>query len=137
MATSDTGQVPSRLFYLIDHSLGLHFLKTWMLKLASSLLHLLNGGHGSDGFSLQAINHTPIPTFGKHSLTLHLGLKHQPLQWVFLVADVSSSIMGVDFLKSHSLLVDICHKCLVDPLTNLWVQALVTPEKLNNSSSRI
>ena len=52
---------------------------------------------GSTGLSLQACNKSPIKTFGMRSLTLNLGLR-RTCQWIFIIADVETPILGVDFL---------------------------------------
>lgn len=47
-----------------------------------------------------------------------LGLQRN-LQWLFLISEVSYPIIGTDFLKQFSLLVDIKHQRLLDSLTKL------------------
>ena len=70
------------------------------------------------GFNLQAAKGTAIPTYGQHSLTLNLGLRH-PFRWMFTVADVKHPILGADFLGHHGLLVDIRNRTLIDSQTHL------------------
>ena len=57
-------------------------------------------------FTLVAVNGATIPTFGKRSLTLNLGLR-RTFRWVFVVASVGIPILGADFLRHYSLLVDM------------------------------
>ena len=46
-----------------------------------------------------------IATYGIQSLTFNLGLR-RTFHWVFLVADVTTPIIGADFLRHFDLLVD-------------------------------
>ncbi|GBL80104.1 hypothetical protein AVEN_29102-1 [Araneus ventricosus] len=67
---------------------------------------------------LFAANGTEIPTFGQLLLKLDLGLR-RAFHWPLVIAEVSQSIIGADFLRHFGLLVDICQGCLMDPLTKL------------------
>ena len=59
-----------------------------------------------EGFSLQAANGSSIPTYGRQSLTLNLGLRHT-FPWIFIIANVHQPIIGADFLNHFNLLVDL------------------------------
>ena len=74
--------------------------------------------HHNEGCNLLAANSSTIPTYGKRSLTLDLGLR-RTFRWVFVVADIKSPILGADFLRHYSLLVDMKHNQLVDTITQL------------------
>ncbi|GFW12146.1 retrovirus-related Pol polyprotein from transposon 17.6 [Trichonephila clavipes] len=50
---------------------------------------------------------------------LNLGLR-RPFIWTFIIADVSSPIIGADFLKHFNLLIDLKKKRLVDVETSLF-----------------
>ena len=71
--------------------------------------------HAPRGLSLQAANGSAIATFGERTRTVHIGTK--TLVWRFVVADVSSNIIGADFLAHHNLLVDMRRKRLLDATT--------------------
>ncbi|GFX31192.1 retrovirus-related Pol polyprotein from transposon 297 [Trichonephila clavipes] len=60
-------------------------------------------------FSLFAANNTKIPAYGMVRKELNLGLR-RPFIWTFIIADVSSPIIGADFLKHFNLLVDLKKK---------------------------
>ena len=60
---------------------------------------------------LIAANGTPIKVFGTRQIKLKLGL--QDYTWRFIVAEVTQPIMGGDFLRSHSLLVDLANERLI------------------------
>jgi cleavage and polyadenylation specificity factor subunit 1 len=74
---------------------------------------------------LEAVNHTPITTYGTRLLTLNLGLR-RTFRWAFIVADVRTPIIGADFLHHFSLLVDIKHHKLRDGLTQLSIQGIAS-----------
>ncbi|GFX84627.1 retrovirus-related Pol polyprotein from transposon 17.6 [Trichonephila clavipes] len=62
-------------------------------------------------FSLFAANNTKIPAYGMVRKELNLGLR-RPFIWTFIIADVSSPIIGADFLKHFNLLIDLKKKRL-------------------------
>ena len=49
--------------------------------------HAADRRHKGDSLTLQAVNNTPITTYGTRSLMLNLGLR-RTFQWVFIIADV-------------------------------------------------
>nr|VZI26828.1 unnamed protein product [Spirometra erinaceieuropaei] len=57
------------------------------------------------GLFLQAVNTSPITTFGTCSLSLDIGVRRL-FPWVFVVADIPCAILGADFLDAFDLLVD-------------------------------
>ncbi|GFW70912.1 retrovirus-related Pol polyprotein from transposon 297 [Trichonephila clavipes] len=61
-------------------------------------------------FSLFAANNTiKIPAYGMVRKELNLGLR-RPFIWTFIIADVSSPIIGADFLKHFNFLIDLKKK---------------------------
>ena len=60
---------------------------------------------------LVAANGTPIRSFGTRRMELILG--RQKYSWNFIVADVTQPIIGGDFLRSHSLLVDLARERVI------------------------
>uniref|UniRef100_A0A5S6QIV2 RNA-directed DNA polymerase n=1 Tax=Trichuris muris TaxID=70415 RepID=A0A5S6QIV2_TRIMR len=65
---------------------------------------------------LVAANNSTIKTYGTCPLQLHF-FPHHHFNWTFTVADVSQPLLGADFLRAHSLLVDIENQRLVDAKT--------------------
>ena len=65
----------------------------------------------SNNQPLIAANGTPIKSFGTRQIVLQLGL--QKYTWRFIIADVTQHILGGDFLRSHSLLVDLANERLI------------------------
>lgn len=65
---------------------------------------------------LLAANGTAIKVFGETVKTIDLGFDNT-YKGKFLVADVSSPILGADFIRENDLLIDLKHNCLIDRLT--------------------
>ncbi|GFX17255.1 retrovirus-related Pol polyprotein from transposon opus [Trichonephila clavipes] len=74
-------------------------------------------------FSLFAANNTKIPAYGMVRKELKLGLR-RPFIRTFIIADVSSPIIGADFLKHFNLLIDLKKKRLVDVETSLFTSCV-------------
>ena len=133
-ATTSSGtNSPCRLFYIHDKISGTKFLvdtgaEVSILPAGSRLV--TKGNPAS--IKLQAVNHSPINTYGQQSLTLDLGLR-RTFRWIFVVADLPIPIIGADFLREYGLLVDVKHRKLTDTTTNLVIsgvyckQSHVTP----------
>ena len=117
-AASGQNQI-SCLFYVDDPSNGMKFLVD-----TGSEVSLIPPPHHHtlkpSSFTLHAANGTTIGTYGQKSLTLDLGLRRR-FQWIFVVADVQTPIIGADFLSSFSLNVDMTNKKLIDSRTSLSV----------------
>ena len=67
------------------------------------------------GPTLTAANGSAIRTFGTRTAQLLIG--SQQYKWQFILADVSQPILGADFLRDNSLLVDVKGKRLLDATT--------------------
>ncbi len=74
------------------------------------------------GPSLSEADGRLIPCRGEQSFPVTIG--GIPRQWVFLLAAVSFPILGVDFLRHHSLVVDVANLRL--SLSPSLVSAIVT-----------
>ena len=96
MVTSVTGLQPSRLFYVTDNHTGLRFLVDTGAEISVIPPFAADRTHLKDSLSLQAVNNTPIATYGNRLLTLNIGLRRK-FQWVFIVADVKNPILGAVF----------------------------------------
>ena len=64
---------------------------------------------------LSAANGTTIKTYGSRIVPLQFASKGY--QWSFTIADVSRPLLGADFLRSNSILVDLKGRRLVDAET--------------------
>ena len=126
-ATGAPSYFSIHLFHVGDNNTHIHFLIDTRSKVSIIPPSLLDRQLSPDKLTLTAVNNTPIQTFGKRSLTLDLGLQH-PLPWVFVVADIPRPILGADFLCHYGLLVDIKRRQLLDTITQLWVQRILSTD---------
>ena len=67
------------------------------------------------GPPLLAANGSHIQTFGSRTLSLHFA--SNVYSWEFTIADVTRPLLGADFLRANSLLVDMKGRKLVDATT--------------------
>ena len=124
-ATNATGQNSSRLFYITDCSTGSKFLVDTGAQVSIIPPSPTDRRTLCSNITLEAVNGTPIKTFGTRSLTLNLGLR-RTFRWVFIVAETATPILGADFLRHYQLLVDMTHFRLVDATTNLMVNGIIS-----------
>ena len=75
MATIVTGQQPSSLFYATDSLTGLCFLVDTGADISIIPPSVSERKHRKDNFSLQAVNNTPIVTYGTQLRTTNIGLR--------------------------------------------------------------
>ena len=68
---------------------------------------------GAGGPPLVAANGSAIRSYGRR--LVNICLRDEQFEWKFIVADVPTGILGADFLRAHSLLVDLSGQCLVKP----------------------
>ena len=123
-ATSDPGLPFSRLFFIHDFASGTRFLVDTGAEV-SVIPPSPNDRHHKTKLTLQAVNGSPIPTYGTRSLTLNIGLR-RTFRWIFVIADIQNSILGADFLRHFALLVDVKHNRLLDTTTQLHTQGTPT-----------
>lgn len=65
---------------------------------------------------LYAANGSPIRVIGEKRVKLNLGLRRD-FHWSFVIADVTSPIIGSDFIKFYDLLIDLRRNRLIDNAT--------------------
>ena len=99
----------NRAFFVTDRVSNKSFMvdtgsacSIWPLRLVSEKLK-------KSYISLHAVNLSTIDIYGQISLTLNLGLRRN-FRWVFIIAELSYSILGADFLDHFNLLVDVRNK---------------------------
>lgn len=74
-------------------------------------------------YTLRAANGSDIKTYGLLPLCLNLGLRRD-FHWNFVIADVSTAIIGSDFLAHYDLLPDCGGKRLLDKKTGMSCSAV-------------
>ena len=113
VAAAATDVSPSRLFYIHDKNTSLQFLVHTGAQVSIIAVHKTEQLRQPSDLQLQAANGSTITTYGRISLTLSLGLRRS-FPWVFIIADIPTSILGIDFLKHYNLLVDPSTSRLID-----------------------
>ncbi|GFX65333.1 hypothetical protein TNCV_3168801 [Trichonephila clavipes] len=115
---AEPSQHTSRLF-LLDRKSGQKFLIDSGSEICVIPPSPTMNKSPQSNFSLFAANNTKIPAYGMVRKELNLGLR-RPFIWTSIIADVSSPIIGADFLKHFNLLIDLKKKMLVDVETSLF-----------------
>ena len=114
MMASATGRNNSLLF-LRDTISGRQFLVDTGAEVSVLPATGLDSRTAQPGPSLLAANGSSIKTYGSRTLSLHFA--SNKYQWTFTITDVSRTLLGADFLRSNSLLVDLKGNRLVDAVT--------------------
>ncbi|BHF75657.1 hypothetical protein SprV_0502032500 [Sparganum proliferum] len=120
-ANPTDGSNPGRTFYVRDTRRGRRFLVDTGAQLSVIPPTPVDRRCPNSGLFLQAVNISPITTFGTCSLSLDIGLRRL-FPWIFVVADIPCAILGADFLAAFDLLVDCRQSRLHDKTTNLTVR---------------
>lgn len=117
MAAAGCPPKSNRLF-VSDKQTNQKFLLDTGSDLCCFPRRLLPGKFTDTGYELSAANNSGIKTYGHLPLCLNLGLRRD-FTWRFIIADVSTPIIGADFMAHYQLLPDCHHKRLIDGLTGL------------------
>ena len=110
------GHNESLLFAWDSHS-GRRFLVDTGAEVSVLPATGLDTRTGQSGPSLKAANGSSIKTYGVR--TTKLCFASRQYEWKFIIADVARPLLGADFLRANSLLVDLKDKRLVDAETYL------------------
>lgn len=78
---------------------------------------------------LYAANGSEIQTYGNRRMIVNLGLR-RAFEWNFIVADIKTPLLGVDFLKAYNLLIDPRGERLIDQTTQLQIKAISTDKRI-------
>ncbi|GBN81542.1 hypothetical protein AVEN_13319-1, partial [Araneus ventricosus] len=124
LATADQGLAHSRLF-IHDKSTGFRFLIDSGAAVSCFPRRLTNFTV-PQGLVLCAANSSVIKSYGTKELNLDLGLRRK-FSWTVIVADVSHTILGSDFLERFGLFVDVKNRRVIDNLTHLHSRGVKAP----------
>lgn len=111
--TADVDENTSSRFFILDKRSKFRFLVDCGSDL--SIIPATNRDRrlGPHSLVLHAANKSTIKTYGYRLIELDLGLNAR-MKWRFVIADVSTPILGADFIKSYNLLIDLKTKKLID-----------------------
>ena len=104
IVASAAGHNESLLFAWDSHS-GRRFLVDTGAEVSVLPATGLDTRTGQSGPSLKAANGSSIKTYGVH--TTKLCFASCQYEWKFIIADVARPLLGADFLRANSLLVDL------------------------------
>eukprot|EP00794_Sanderia_malayensis_P018523 gene18523-biopygen15608 len=117
-----SGAFCCRLFYVSDRYTGTRFLVDTGADV-SVFPPSSSDKLRTSPVTLQAVNHTPITTYGEKSCTLDICLRRQ-FRWIFIIADLPTPILGADFLANFGLKVNVGRRQLIDTTTSLVINGL-------------
>lgn len=121
-ADCDHIQSNSRRLFITDRVTKRQYLIDTGSDLCCYPRSWLAGQRKPTDYELSAANGSSIKTYGTVNLTLNLGLRRNFI-WRFVIADVTTAIIGSDFLSHYHLLPDCRIKKLVDGTTSLSTAA--------------
>lgn len=113
-----------RLFFLWDKNSGKRFMVDTGAEISVLPASSYQTSSGQQGPELTAANGTKIKTYGVTRIPL--SFKCHKFYWSFTLADVDQPLLGADFLRAHSLLVDVKNKRLVnsEDLTSISMKSM-------------
>ncbi|XP_045101326.1 uncharacterized protein LOC123498228 [Portunus trituberculatus] len=103
------------LLYISDRPSGRRFLIDTGAEVSVLPPSSKDVRSGKRSGPLTAANGSIIKTYGTRMIHLHI--KSRRLKWTFTIADVSQALLGADFLRAHSLLIDTKGRRLVESKT--------------------
>ena len=93
-----------------------------VLSVLPTSLCLHAGDIEPSGVRLTQASGAPLEVYGETSLKFTIKGFRRAFRWKFVVADVTTPLLGFDFLSHHGMIVDCRAGLLRDPLTSLVVQ---------------
>ncbi|XP_064489680.1 uncharacterized protein LOC135401277 [Ornithodoros turicata] len=132
----DAAPSSPRLFYITDRGSGARFLVDTGAEVCVIPASRDDQKRTPPNASLQAVNGSPITTYGEKLVTLNFGLR-RVFRWIFVIAKVPQAIIGADFLAHFGLLVDMSRRRLIDRTTSLSVQGVAVTSPLTPTIRRL
>ncbi|CAH8536673.1 unnamed protein product [Schistosoma guineensis] len=126
-ALTDHNFQDSRLLYVTDKRTGTQFLVDTGAEVSVVPPTALEKNTPDPKLKLQAANRSDIKTYGKRRLQLNFGPKSN-FSWSFIIADVLVPIIGIDFLQSHKILVDVRNRKLVLAEQSKEIRGIISNE---------
>ena len=100
------------LFYVWDRQSKRNFLIDTGAEVSLLPATRFDRQKGQSAQILLAANGSKITTFGLRAVAIDL--PQGKFRWTFVIANVAQPLLETDFLRAHSLLVDIKHQHLVN-----------------------
>lgn len=116
--TAEVGGPTSRRLVIYDRSSRMRYLVDSGSDVSLIPATRRERAEGEMPFVLHAANGSSIKAYSKKLLNIDLGLRRK-FVWSFLVADVSTAILGADFLAHYGIIIDLQNKRLIDSTTKL------------------
>ena len=115
----------TRLLYAQDLQSGCSFLVETETEVSMFPATRMDRNSCFQGTKLTAANGSTICTYRERTISLIFSKRH--FRWTFTITQVSQPLLGADFLRAHSLLVDIKSQHLIDPFdfTSLTLRSII------------
>lgn len=124
MTVADDGKEykPARRLFIFDKLTKLNFLIDTGAVVSVVPVSKFESVKKNSGIQLTAANGSVIRTFGSIPLNINLGLRRD-LNFTFLLADVTTPIIGANFLEKFGIIVDLKNRVITDAKTKLKISA--------------
>lgn len=120
----------SRRIFVTDRTTKIQFLIDTGADLCVYPRHRVRGPLKKSAYTFYAANDTVIATYGTLAVNLDFSLRRN-LKWHFVIADVSTPIVGMDFLRYYGLLIDPRQRRLVDSVTGLSTKGFMVNKSVS------
>ncbi|GFX99720.1 hypothetical protein TNCV_3053771 [Trichonephila clavipes] len=130
MATTALPRNSRRLFFIRDRRTNVTFLIDTGSDV-SIIPATKTQRQNNSQMTLSAANTSPIHVYTTQTLSLDLGLR-RIFQWTFLVGNVSTPIIGADFLYNFRLVPDISKQALLDSETNIKCHCILGNSRIHS-----
>ena len=115
---SSSNNPRAKVLYLTDKHSGISYLVDTGAGFSVLPPLEIDKPHKGKGKSLRAANGSEIATYGERAVEIDFGLG-RTYNWVFHVADVTTPILGVDFLAACNFNINVHNTSVTDKYTNM------------------
>ena len=122
----------AKVLYLTDKNSGRCYLIDTGAGLSVLPPEDIDKPHKCNGKSLRAANRTEIATYSERAVHADALWTRRTYNWVFHVADVTTPILGIDFLAACHFNINVHNAAITDKFTVVSIKANST--KINNNN---
>ena len=133
---SSNNNTRAKVLYLVDQCSGTCYLIDTRAGLSILPPNKVDLAHKDKSHPLRAVNGSEIATYGERAVQLDFRLG-RTYNWVFHVADVTTPILGIDFLAANKFNINVHNTSITDRHTNISIKANTTIIKNNTYISSI